>query len=90
MFCWLFPRQKKAFSSWGKSTKEFRCRWLMKLANAIDDRLKDLAEAESFDNGKPVWLAESWIFLGVPLIFGFLPVLYYILTQKRMKWMVVR
>ena len=50
---------KKAFSSWGQSTKEFRCRWLMKLANAIDDRLKDLAEAESFDNGKPVWLAES-------------------------------
>ena len=50
---------KKAFSSWGRSTKEFRCRWLMKLANAIDDRLKNLAEAESFDNGKPVWLAES-------------------------------
>ena len=50
---------KKAFVSWGSSTKEFRCRWLMKLANAIDDRLKDLAVAESFDNGKPVWLAES-------------------------------
>ena len=50
---------KKAFSSWGSSTKEFRCRWLMKLANAIDNQLKELAAAESFDNGKPVWLAES-------------------------------
>jgi len=50
---------KRAFSSWGSSTKEFRCRWLMKLANAIDGQLKELAVAESFDNGKPVWLAES-------------------------------
>ena len=31
---------KQAFVSWGSSTKEYRCRWLMKLANAIDDRLK--------------------------------------------------
>ena len=54
-----FSAAKEAFISWGSSTKEFRCRWLMKLANAIDDCAEELVLAESFDNGKPVWLARS-------------------------------
>lgn len=50
---------KKAFKDWGSSTKEFRYNWLMKLANAIEENARDLALAESLDNGKPVALAES-------------------------------
>jgi len=50
---------KKAFKSWGKSTKEFRSEWMMKLADAIDDNAEILVRAESFDNGKPEWLAKS-------------------------------
>ena len=50
---------RKAFASWGKSTKEYRYVWMMKLAQAIDDNAKELIVAESFDNGKPEWLAKT-------------------------------
>jgi aminomuconate-semialdehyde/2-hydroxymuconate-6-semialdehyde dehydrogenase len=50
---------KNAFKSWGASTKEFRSEWMMRLADAIDDNAEILVQAESFDNGKPEWLAKS-------------------------------
>ena len=50
---------KRAFHSWGGSTKEFRSDWLMRLADAIDEHAEELIVAESFDNGKPEWLARS-------------------------------
>lgn len=50
---------KTAFNSWGKSTKEYRYNWMMKLADAIDKNAEELIVAESFDNGKPEWLART-------------------------------
>ena len=50
---------KTAFKSWGTSTKEHRYGWMMKLADAIDDHAEELVVAESYDNGKPEWLAKS-------------------------------
>jgi len=50
---------KKAFASWGSSTKEYRYGWMMKLAEAIKEKADMLVKAESFDNGKPEWLAKS-------------------------------
>ena len=50
---------KKSFDKWGSSTKEYRYKWMMKLAQAIDDHSDELVLAESFDNGKPEWLARS-------------------------------
>jgi aminomuconate-semialdehyde/2-hydroxymuconate-6-semialdehyde dehydrogenase len=50
---------KKAFSAWGSSKKKYRYEWMMKLADAIDKNAQDLVVAESFDNGKPEWLAKT-------------------------------
>jgi len=50
---------KNSFSSWGRSKKEHRYEWMMKLADAVDKNAKKLIEAESFDNGKPEWLAKT-------------------------------
>ncbi len=50
---------KTAFTSWGKSKKEYRYNWMMKLADAIDKNAEELIVAESFDNGKPEWLART-------------------------------
>ena len=50
---------KKSFESWGKSTKEYRYQWMMKLADAVDKNAEELVVAESFDNGKPEWLARA-------------------------------
>ncbi len=50
---------RQAFLSWSKSSVEFRYKWLIKLAEAIDKHSEQLVIAESFDNGKPVWLAKS-------------------------------
>jgi aminomuconate-semialdehyde/2-hydroxymuconate-6-semialdehyde dehydrogenase len=50
---------KKAFLHWGKSTREYRCRWMLKLAEAIDNHAENLVASESFDNGKPEWLAKT-------------------------------
>ncbi len=50
---------KKAFVTWSKTTVEERARLLYKIADLIDARLEELAEAESRDQGKPVWLART-------------------------------
>ncbi len=50
---------KIAFCSWGKSSREYRSKWMMRLADAIDKHSKKLVLAESKDTGKPVWLAKK-------------------------------
>ena len=49
----------QAFKAWGGSTPAFRSKWLNRLADGIEDRLEQFAEAESRDNGKPVSLART-------------------------------
>jgi len=50
---------KKAFPLWSKTSAEERSRILHKIADGIDRQLHILAAAESRDQGKPLWLAES-------------------------------
>ena len=47
-----------AFPSWSESKPEARAALLNRIADLIDERAKDLAIAESNDQGKPVWLAR--------------------------------
>ncbi len=50
---------KAAFTTWSTTTIDERSRILLKIAEGIENRLQELAEAESRDNGKPVSLAKS-------------------------------
>ncbi len=52
-------KAKQAFKSWSQTTNEERSIILNKIADGIEKNLSLLAKAESFDQGKPVWLAES-------------------------------
>ena len=50
---------KEAFKTWGKTSAQERSTIILKIAALINERLDELAEAESKDNGKPIWLAKS-------------------------------
>ncbi len=50
---------KAAFTSWSNTTLDQRSRILNKIADLIEANLDRLAEAESRDNGKPLWLAKA-------------------------------
>jgi aminomuconate-semialdehyde/2-hydroxymuconate-6-semialdehyde dehydrogenase len=50
---------RAAFPSWSKTSLAERHGLLERLAQAIEANLDKLAEAESRDNGKPVWLATK-------------------------------
>ncbi len=50
---------KAAFPSWSATSLEERHDFLIKISNAILNRLDEFAEAESRDNGKPIWLAKQ-------------------------------
>lgn len=50
---------KAAFPSWSNTTLDHRSRILLKIADLIEANLERLAEAESRDNGKPLWLAKA-------------------------------
>jgi aminomuconate-semialdehyde/2-hydroxymuconate-6-semialdehyde dehydrogenase len=50
---------KQAYPKWSKTTKEERSDWLRKISDRIEEKLEELAEAESRDNGKPVSLARK-------------------------------
>ncbi len=54
-----YKAAKKAFPSWSQLSVQERSKWLLKLSSAIENRLDDLALAESNDNGKPLSLAKS-------------------------------
>ena len=44
---------------WSKTSVEERVKYLYKIADLIDANSKELAIAESNDQGKPLWLAKS-------------------------------
>lgn len=50
---------KAAFPSWSSLTREERSQHMLNVAKRISERLDELAEAESTDNGKPLWLAKK-------------------------------
>ena len=52
-------RAQAAFPAWSSLPNSERAEWLDRLANAIDARLADFAEAETRDTGKPLWLTRE-------------------------------
>jgi len=50
---------KKAFKTWSKTSRQERSKILNKIADLIEVRLLEFAEAESIDQGKPVTLAKT-------------------------------
>lgn len=62
---------KKAFKTWSRTSVQERARVMYKIADLIDERRFDFAEAESLDQGKPVWLAESMDIMRVAHNFRF-------------------
>ena len=49
---------EQAFPAWSRLSIDERAEHLERLAQAIDDNHEAFAQAESIDNGKPVWLAK--------------------------------
>ncbi len=54
-----YEAAKAAFPTWSKMAKSKRSAIMMKVASLLIENLDRFAKAESQDNGKPVWLAES-------------------------------
>lgn len=54
-----FVAAKSAWSSWSVTPAEQRFQVLNRIAELIDERREELAQAESKDQGKPVWLARN-------------------------------
>ncbi|MDC8000759.1 aldehyde dehydrogenase [Aequorivita todarodis] len=52
-----YQAAKEAFPKWSNTTIDERSRILLKIADLIEEKLVDLAEAEAKDNGKPLSLA---------------------------------
>jgi len=50
---------KAAFPSWSVTPKEKRSEIILKIVDLINANYDKLAEAESRDNGKPLWLAKK-------------------------------
>ncbi len=50
---------KTAFESWSNTSFEERSRIMLKISELIEQNLDRLVEAESKDNGKPIWLAKA-------------------------------
>ncbi|HEY2344921.1 MAG TPA: aldehyde dehydrogenase [Xanthomonadaceae bacterium] len=50
---------RAAFPSWSALPNDERARWMGKLADALEARLDDFAQAESRDGGKPLKLARD-------------------------------
>ena len=50
---------KKAFPEWSAKSKEKRSELLIRISDLIIKNLDRLAEAESVDNGKPLWLSKQ-------------------------------
>lgn len=54
-----YQAAKEAFPKWSNTTIGERSRMLLKIADLIEEKLVDLAEAEAKDNGKPLSLAMA-------------------------------
>ena len=52
-------KARLAFPTWSGLKAEDRAKFLYKIADGIEARLTEFAEAESQDQGKPVWLAAK-------------------------------
>ena len=50
---------QKSFASWSSLPGAERSQILMRVADIIEERADELAEAESRDQGKPLWLAKK-------------------------------
>ena len=50
---------KNAFAKWSETTFDERSRILIKISGLLEANLQRFAEAESKDNGKPIWLAKE-------------------------------
>ncbi|WP_159015760.1 aldehyde dehydrogenase [Cognatiluteimonas profundi] len=50
---------RRAFPQWSSAASMERARWLERLADALEARLEDFAQAESRDGGKPIRLARE-------------------------------
>ncbi len=50
---------KDAFPSWSATSARERSDLMLKIAGMIEDRLEAFANAETTDNGKPLWLSRS-------------------------------
>lgn len=50
---------KKAFPEWSNMKKDDRAKWMLRLADKLEEKLEEFAVAESIDNGKPLWLSRS-------------------------------
>jgi aminomuconate-semialdehyde/2-hydroxymuconate-6-semialdehyde dehydrogenase len=50
---------KSAFPSWSQTTLDERSRIMIRISEGIEANLDRLVEAESKDNGKPLWLAKA-------------------------------
>lgn len=54
-----YQAAKEAFPAWSNTSLEERSKIMSKIAQLIQDKLPELAEAESKDNGKPLSLATT-------------------------------
>jgi aminomuconate-semialdehyde/2-hydroxymuconate-6-semialdehyde dehydrogenase len=54
-----YKSTKSAFKEWSETTLEERSRIMLRISELIESKLDELAEAESKDNGKPIWLAKA-------------------------------
>ena len=54
-----YQSAKSAFKLWSQITLEERSKILLRISELIEANLDRLAEAESKDNGKPLWLAKA-------------------------------
>jgi len=54
-----YKAAKSAFKQWSQTPIEERSRIMLRISELIEANLERLAEAESKDNGKPLWLAKA-------------------------------
>ena len=54
-----YKAAKKAFPTWSSTALDERSRIMLKIAELLEVNLQQFAEAESLDNGKPIWLAKA-------------------------------
>eukprot|EP00057_Strongylocentrotus_purpuratus_P024062 XP_011678536.1 PREDICTED: aldehyde dehydrogenase family 8 member A1 [Strongylocentrotus purpuratus] len=50
---------KRAFPIWSSKSRVERAKMMNKIADLIEENLEELAQIESRDQGKPVWLARA-------------------------------
>ena len=52
-------RAQAAFPAWSTLPNSERARWIDRLADALEARIPEFAEAETRDTGKPLWLTRE-------------------------------